>query len=169
MKSSTSGFTLIELLVVIAVIGVMMSSVIVAINPAARLGDARDAERKTALRGMANALEAYYALNGQYPYMWGWGGECPHPWGHANLPRTGPNGYIPNLAPDWIKLLPTDPKYGGSTDGRCYIYLSNGTDYKLLAHNTPEGGYSPTDPFYDPVRPTWAWQVSSSEYIRTHW
>ena len=159
MKVSASGFTLVELLVVIAIIGVMMSAVIVAINPAARLADARDAERKAALRGVANALEAYYALNGQYPYRWGWGAEC-SPWG--SLPRTGPNGYIPNLAPDWIKLLPTDPTYGGSTYGRCYLYISNGTNYKFMAYNTPES-YQTGNPFLDPPRPGYAWSVWSSD------
>lgn len=52
------GFTLIELLVVIAIIGVMMAAVIVAINPTARLRDARDSNGKQVVAAVAGAAEA---------------------------------------------------------------------------------------------------------------
>lgn len=52
------GFTLIELLVVIAIIGVMMAAVIVAINPTARLKDARDSNGKQVTAEVAVAAEA---------------------------------------------------------------------------------------------------------------
>ena len=54
------GFTLIELLVTIAVIGIMMGAVIVAINPAKRLADARDADGKGRVAGVASAMEACF-------------------------------------------------------------------------------------------------------------
>ena len=53
------SFTLIELLVVIAILGVIAAAVLVAINPAKRSGQARDAQRKSQLSAVRNALEAY--------------------------------------------------------------------------------------------------------------
>lgn len=61
------AFTLIELLVVMAIIGVLATAVIVAINPNKRLTQARDAQRKTDISAIANALIGYYALTGNYP------------------------------------------------------------------------------------------------------
>lgn len=54
------GFTLIELLVTIAVIGVLMGAVIVAINPAKRLQDARDSNRKSVVASIASGMEACF-------------------------------------------------------------------------------------------------------------
>jgi hypothetical protein len=56
--------------------------------------------------------------------------------------------------------LPKDPM-SGKSDGNacsspnetCYLFISNGTDYKLLAHCSVEGGsISLSDPFNDPAR-----------------
>lgn len=54
------GFTLIELLVTIAIIGVLAGVVLVAINPATRLAEARDAGYKNDVGQVATAMEAYY-------------------------------------------------------------------------------------------------------------
>lgn len=140
------GFTLIEMLLVIVIIGVLAVIVIVATNPGKRVGQARDATRKAHLRSIVNALEQYYTLNGaKYPSTGGnWQSHCTD-WG--GLPVTGPTGYIPNLAPNYIKELPRDPFRGANlgalrhpltgtngTNTFCYIYRSNGTDYKVAAY-----------------------------------
>lgn len=171
VQKTSRGFTLIELLVVIAVLGVLSAIVLVAINPGKRMAAARDTERQAGLAQMRNALDAYYATNGRYPStqslgVWdGWRGECNHPWGPKNLPRTGPNGYIPGLAPEWLKILPSDPRLNNGLcgTGSCYLYATNGYDYKLLAHCLPENYPGPSqNRFYDPTRPTWSWAVWSS-------
>lgn len=59
-----TGFTLIELLVVIAVLGILASVVLVAINPAERMNEARDAGRKSNVGQVSVALESYYATYG---------------------------------------------------------------------------------------------------------
>lgn len=61
------GFTLIELLVVIAVIAVLAAVIMIAINPAKRNKQARDATRKSDIGQLANALKAYYTTNLTYP------------------------------------------------------------------------------------------------------
>jgi len=166
------GFTLIELLIVIAILGVLAAGVVTAINPAKRISEAKDAQVKMNLGQMKNAIEAYsVSHNGTYPSTRplgtgdGWRGECDHPWGPANLPRSGPNGYIPNLAPDDLKILPTDPR---NSYGCCYLYYTNGYDFKLLAHCIPEN-YPVDNPFYDPVRPTWSYAVWSSDGPKYNW
>lgn len=155
------GFTLIELLIVIAILGVLAAGVVTAINPLKRMQNARNAQRKMDLGQMANAVEAYAVSHGgQYPAT---GGN----WCGLISPYTAcGTDYIPGLVADGgLKILPKDPQNSGCTG---YLYLSNGTDYKLLAH-CPEGTLSPTDPFYDPVRPSWAYQVSSSPSVRNGW
>jgi len=61
------GFTLIELLVVIALVGVLAGVVIVAINPATRLAEGRDAGRKSDIGQIATGMEAYFTRNQVYP------------------------------------------------------------------------------------------------------
>ena len=62
------AFTLIELLIVIAIVGIMAAAVILAINPAKRSGQARDAIRKNDIVVLADAFQAYYVTHeGLYP------------------------------------------------------------------------------------------------------
>src|SRR3989338_7928189 len=101
-----SGFTLIELLVVISII-VLLSSIVLASLSTAR-ARARDTRRIEDLRQIQTALELYFSDYGKYPepargYGF-WSGHCEGDFGNFDE-------YIIGLAPDYIFVLPRDPKY----------------------------------------------------------
>ena len=159
------GFTLIELLVVIAVVGVLAGAVIAIINPNAQFARARNAQRKTDLREIANALLRYATSRGVYPSTGGaW---C----NTANIGTyvCGTNPMQTLVTSGDLKKIPIDPRIGtaylpcNTAPDMGYLYRSDtGADYKILAHCSPEGdAFSATDPFYDPVRPTNGWQIST--------
>jgi prepilin-type N-terminal cleavage/methylation domain-containing protein len=133
--SRDNGFTLIELLVVIAIIGILSAVVLASLNTA-RAG-ARDAKRLADMHSLQTALELYEIdNNGSYPSTGGvanWWGNCTT-WGSHGT--TGAAGWIPNLAPKYISVLPLDPN--PIQPNSCYVYTSNGTDYMLLVYHTVE-------------------------------
>ena len=109
------AFTLIELLIVIAILGILAAAIMVAINPGKRSAQARDAQRKSAVNAIANALIGYYTIAGVYPMEV----NCDSSIGSVNpcQNNTGtdwnPGAYIYiNLINDqaFLKKLPTDPK-----------------------------------------------------------
>ena len=152
-----------------AIIGILSLVGVLAYSSNTRT--ARDAKRKADLEILRSALEMYRSNdpNSQYPTTGSaWWGACSSYGSHVN-------DYIPGLAPDYIQQLPHDPRESKPGKGippcanpgwNCYLYKSNGINYKLLAHCTPENTWTENDPYYDPVRPCHAWQVSSSLIIR---
>ncbi len=129
------GFTLIELLVVIAIIAILASIVIAAISKAS--ANSRDSQRLINLKNLQVAVERYYDVNNRYPSTGGnWQGLCSTFNYSGTYTTSGPNGYIPNLAPTYIPKLPVDPR---QTAGDCYIYKSDGINYMIMAYQTVEG------------------------------
>lgn len=167
MKTS-KGFTLIELLVVIAIIGILSSVVLASLNNAR--AKARDTKRKAEMVSIQTALEMYFLDNNAYPLSIGgtWNSYLNSGCGVAGG-LSGPTGYIPNLAPQYMALLPIDPSgnFGGCSG---YMYNSNGANYKLLSHvNGPESFPAVGTKFYDPGRPTWSWKLCSGEPACSSW
>lgn len=58
---------LLAFLIPFALIGIIAAAVLVAVNPAKRVGEAKDAERKNDVGGIATELQAYYFENSRYP------------------------------------------------------------------------------------------------------
>lgn len=166
-RVSRHAFTLVELLVVIAIIGMLSTVAVVATSSAGV--SARNAKRKADLLQAAKALELYFSDNGAYPSTGGtasWRGNCTT---YGSYPDSGAGAWIPNLSPTYMATLPHDPntnkgmsQYATCASNptyACYLYTSNGTDYKLLAHCSPEGALSATDPFADTSRWQYSWAV----------
>ena len=120
MRKSKSAFTIVELLIVIVVIGILAAIVIVAYNGVQTRAAA--SRSISDLKHIQKSLELYKATNGTYP-------ETPsNNWLNSD---TNPTDYVPGLTSGTIAKLPT-PQFGG--DGSTYMYRSNGTDYKIMAH-----------------------------------
>ena len=63
-----NGFTLVEILLVLALVSILLSIIIVAINPSKQLADSRDAQRASDMYSIAQAVYHYAADNeGDFP------------------------------------------------------------------------------------------------------
>lgn len=68
LSRQSKGFTLIELLAVIAILGILVGLVLVATSKVR--AQARDTQRKSIVRSISEAQEAYYNDNGKYATSW---------------------------------------------------------------------------------------------------
>jgi prepilin-type N-terminal cleavage/methylation domain-containing protein len=155
------GFTLIELLVVIAIIGVLSSVVLTSLN-AAR-AKARDAQRISSMLEIRKALLLYYSDNGAYPIEARWASSNSNACGSGRIGTlSGSTGYIPNLAPKYISVLPVDPKANNlACQGFLYASTANGSDYVLLDNLLPESYPAAGSAMHDTIRPTQAIKLCS--------
>lgn len=144
-----NGFTLIELMVVLSIISFVASVMLVSVNGAR--AKARDARRRSDIKQIATALDIYQDDFGTFPSTGGiWKGMCVA-YNDGTLEASGDNGWVPGLAPTYIPILPPDPLPVGTTG--CYIYNSDGVDYKISAYGTIEtlDPVPVTDPMRDPL------------------
>jgi prepilin-type N-terminal cleavage/methylation domain-containing protein len=147
LKSKTKdlklGFTLVELLVVMTILGIL--TVITLGNFRTSQIKARDAQRKSDLRQIANALEAYFNDHSGYPS--GASGRilaCTCEQGDRPCDWTqdpGEREFCDENNTVYMNKVPGDP-----VNDPPYYYRSNGTYYQLYANlennNDPEASLS---------------------------
>lgn len=112
-----SGFTLLELLIVIVIIGIL--ALIIVPGLASGPKRARDAQRKSDLRAVKNALETYYNDNTSYPAG-----------NYAGLSTYLVTSYIPSLPQDPKSGNPAyvyTPSPSGCAAGACTSFVLQGT------------------------------------------
>ena len=116
---NNKGFTLIELLVVIGILAILLSIVLIAINPARQFGQANNTRRQSDVTSVLNAIGAYAADNK---------GVLP-----TGIPTDGTQvdagitGVCNLIMPTYISAVPTDPSLGTNGLTTC----PGTTDYKI--------------------------------------
>jgi prepilin-type N-terminal cleavage/methylation domain-containing protein len=118
-----AGFTLIELLLVIGIIAILAAIVIVAINPTKQLGDARNAQRRSDVNTILNAVYQYAIdNNGNLPGNIPTGTSlevCKDTHVPATCITTGVN--LRMLTGSYVVSLPADPQSATSTGTNYFI------------------------------------------------
>lgn len=156
------GFTLVELLVVMAIMGIL--AVITLANFSTSQAKGRDAQRKSDLRQISTALEAYYADHGSYPLSGTSGNAgkimsctCGTPvacnWGAE------PREFCDINSTVYMKEIPND-----SVSNRQYYYVSDGKSWQLYAvlENTNDSDKLPVSKIFNSVVYTFGIASSNS-------
>jgi len=128
MKAKNNlGFTLIEILLVIALIGVLSSTMVIAINPAHQFAKARDTQRETDLYVIVSAIYQYSSEHsGELPDTDGDPTDSNFPTsatcigtdvGCFNLANAGEDGE--KITPVYMVEMPMDPS-GGTPENTLY-------------------------------------------------
>jgi prepilin-type N-terminal cleavage/methylation domain-containing protein len=136
MFKNYTGFTLVEVIVVVSIIAILSTVAFVGIQESQRQG--RDAERQSDLRNLQSALELYKLEYGRYPAGCRATGEWSGQLGTAFACPLGSGQYIVGLAPEFIPVLPIDPRLNGVSSGYVYSVDAEGNVYKLMALSTIE-------------------------------
>lgn len=121
-KTTQNGFTLIEILVVMVLIGILATLMTGSFLSSQK--KSRDAKRKSDLKQIGIALEAYYNDKGEYPtgsggQLLGCANETACDWDETFQDE---NGTI------YMVTLPGDP-----SSNQEYYYDSDGTEYQIYA------------------------------------
>ena len=159
-RNKISSFTLVELLIVIAILAVLAAAVVIVLNPAELLAQARDSQRVSDLKNIKKSIDLFVVDNPTvslgtaqrvYISLPDTASNCPNltatlpslpsGWQYvcvttANLRNTNGTGWIPvNFGNVFggspIPYLPIDPSNDLSS-GRYYTYVMGGS-YELTA------------------------------------
>lgn len=117
------GFTLIELLVVIGILAILLSIVLVAINPVRQFSLANNTKRRSDINQILNAINQYAADNN---------GSLPTGITTTNQEISNSAANIcADLSPTYIAEIPVDPQTGSYTS--CTTYTAG---YEVVKTST---------------------------------
>ncbi len=125
----SSGFTLIELLVVIGIIADLAAIVILSVNPGRQFAQARNARRQGDAEALYHALQQYQVDKQTLPAgITTKGKEVGTNSGNVDLSGS--------LAPEYISVVPKDPKTGSGGDTRYMVCHDKNNDPGVAAVDT---------------------------------
>lgn len=125
-KRNNKGFTLIELLVVIGILAILLSIVLIAINPARQFGQANDTQRRSNVTAILNAIGAYSAdHHGQLP------SDIPLDSANPSSADAGTGNICSSILSTYISAIPVDPKTNNGTA----LTACPGTTRYLVSHD----------------------------------
>jgi prepilin-type N-terminal cleavage/methylation domain-containing protein len=132
MSVGKKGFTLIELLVVIAIIGILMTAVVLAINPAEMMAKSRDSTRFSDMVSIRQAIDFAVADGVDLTATIAAGDST------TGTRVTTGAGWVNVDVSKYLSTLPIDPRNGStftdavdnSVTGK-YLYFSDGSAYEL--------------------------------------
>jgi prepilin-type N-terminal cleavage/methylation domain-containing protein len=121
-KMQKKGFTLLEILLVIALIGILVTIILVVLNPQARFASARNDIRKSDIQELELALTQYRLQEGVYPA--GLDGTLRE---ICDPDASSCSGFVDlsALVPTYIQSIPQDPQDTDSIDGTGYQVAVN--------------------------------------------
>jgi type IV pilus assembly protein PilA len=147
------GFTLIEILLVIAAISILAAIVIVAINPAKQLASARNAQRRSNVNAILNAISQYSLdNNGTVPSGVVTNATCSLvatkevcKLTATGTCSTGEDLSVITTSEKYLVSMPIDPTVS-SADGTGYyaVQSTNGRITVCAPSSESEGGTTPT-------------------------
>ena len=132
MNNKQKGFTLLEVLLVVAALAILAGIVIVAINPSKQLGDTRNAQRRSDVTTVLNALWQYAIDNdGSFPsgldsttstsqVLGTAGSGCDSTCSAASTTAACAD-LSSDLVPDYITAIPSDPQTGTASNTDYFV------------------------------------------------
>ena len=149
-KIYQKGFTLVELIIVIAIIAILASAIFVAIDPARRLHEARNARRSSDIAEILDGVKKYQADNagthyiaianlvsGAYYQIGNSVGSCEI---SCASTTTQPSCVdLTGMGTNYLATIPVDPKDGTQADTK-YALKKDLNGAITVASCEPEGG-----------------------------
>ena len=135
LSKNNNGFTLIELLVVIGILTVLLSIVLIAINPSRQFAQANDTQRRSDVSAILNAVHQYAADNN---------GSLPDGISATSGTISSGSGDVDlcdDLVPVYIAEMPVDPTTGSWTSCSSYdtgYTIVSGSSNRVTVSATPE-------------------------------
>jgi len=124
----SKGFTLVEMLIVLGILAVLITIILIAINPAQQLMFARNTKRNADVNQILNAVDQYFVVNGSMP-----AGITTTAKTITSTAGAGNIDFCTNLVNEFIAAMPIDPTTGTYAD--CTNYSTGYTIQKSSGAN----------------------------------